>query len=78
VGGGVGCGLHRAGGSGQEATRATQTAPAILESHKKCNGRGLPGGIGGLVGMVLVYKEWRGGLSGLRGWDCTGLARTAA
>lgn len=29
---------------------------------------GLPGGIGGLVGMIIVYKERRGGLSGLRGW----------
>ena len=48
----VGCGLHRAGGSGQ-------------------------GDTGGLAGMIIVYKERRGGPSGLRGWDCTGLARAA-
>ena len=36
------------------------------------------GSIGGLVVMILVSLEVRGGLSGLRGWDCTGLARAAA
>lgn len=67
----VGCGLHRAVESGQDAWwrhGLRRLHPSILESHKKRNGRRLPGGIGGLVGMILVSLEIREGLSGLRGW----------
>lgn len=35
-----------------------ESCTGLAEAYKR---------LGGLVGMILVYEEWRGGLSGLRG-----------
>lgn len=68
---GEGCGLHRAVESGQDAWwrhGLRRLHPSILESHKKRNGRRLPGGIGGLVGMIIVTGKSVVVSGGLRGW----------